>query len=123
MTLVAIEVRTNYRAQANPAAAKIPGVWLQCLDNHLGIACGIDPKITSTLYANGEGDFTGSCSCLVAPKMKVLAAVLMAMAAIKAEAADFITFDRAARCQGRSSARGVPSGQTFQIVVLTNTPA
>jgi predicted transcriptional regulator YdeE len=95
MTVVGLEEGTNNGAEANPGAAKIPRVWPHRLEDHLAerLAGTTDPNVTIALYTNYEGSLTWYYSDLVGAGLQVLDARIMAMAAIKSEAADCIAFE------------------------------
>jgi predicted transcriptional regulator YdeE len=95
MTMVGVEVRTNNRAEANPALAKVPGLWKRYLKEHLAdrIEERVDPKATIAAYTNYQSDHMGEYSYLVGAEVKKLGSVPAGMVALRIEPANYVIFE------------------------------
>ncbi|MFC1976209.1 GyrI-like domain-containing protein [Chloroflexota bacterium] len=92
--LIGIEARTTNQQEADPATAKIPGLWQKFFMEGIAekILHQIDPDTRFGAYINYDSDFTGIYSLIAAVKVSSLADIPDGMTGLTIPSARYLVF-------------------------------
>jgi predicted transcriptional regulator YdeE len=94
MHVVGVEARTKNDLEANPATAKIPGLWNRFFQQNLAEAIPHrkDPGSVLGVYTNYQGDHTGFYTLIVGVEVQDSRAIPSGMVGTTIPAAEYLVF-------------------------------
>ena len=94
MYIVGVEVRTRNVLEADPATAKIAGLWNNFFQQNLAgkISNRKDPDSMLGVYTNYESDHAGFYTLIAGTEVKGLTAIPAGMVGMKVPAAEYLVF-------------------------------
>jgi len=94
MKVIGVEVRTSNEREANPATARIPGLWGRFLEENLmeKIPDRKDTGVVLGVYTNYERDHTGLYSLVLSAEVTRLDCVPEGLVGLTIPAAQYLVF-------------------------------
>ncbi|HKS95057.1 MAG TPA: GyrI-like domain-containing protein [Terriglobia bacterium] len=95
MNVVGLEIRTSNAREADPATAKIPGLWQRVFAQKVPgrIPHGMNPGTLLAVYTRYESDHNGEYSLVVGSEVSVLDGIPQDMTAVTLAASEYLVFE------------------------------
>ena len=91
-TVVGVAARTTNRAEADPAAAKIPALWGRFFMEQDQISGRLDPDVVFGVYTGYESDHTGEYSLIVGAQVSAATNVPQGLVSVAIPRGRYLVF-------------------------------